>query len=210
MLDKEKQSSERIILASLELFQRYGIRSVSMADIAQHLSISKKTLYQYFADKDSLVCASVGRILDQDKPLLCCIREESEDVLVELVKLSIYVRKRFRSMNPAMLLDLKKYHPKGWEIFVQFKESFIKSQIVDTIQKGIAVGVFRADIDVEIAARLRLQLIELAFDTQVYPPSTFELVHVQEEFFNFFVYGLLTAEGHKTYVQYLKNQDSNA
>ena len=46
---------ERIVLKAHELFMRYGIRSVSMDEIANHLGMSKKTIYQFFADKDALV-----------------------------------------------------------------------------------------------------------------------------------------------------------
>ncbi|MFZ1857244.1 MAG: TetR/AcrR family transcriptional regulator, partial [Chitinophagaceae bacterium] len=53
------EPKERILLKAEELFMQYGIRSVSMDDIANNLGMSKKTLYQYFADKDELVEAVV-------------------------------------------------------------------------------------------------------------------------------------------------------
>ncbi|MCR6722393.1 MAG: TetR/AcrR family transcriptional regulator [Chitinophagaceae bacterium] len=53
------EQQERIVAKAHELFMRYGIRSVSMDEIATHLGISKKTIYQFFTDKDSLVAAVV-------------------------------------------------------------------------------------------------------------------------------------------------------
>ncbi|NTW32950.1 MAG: TetR/AcrR family transcriptional regulator, partial [Bacteroidetes bacterium] len=46
---------EEIIKKVLELYMKFGIKSVSMDDAARELGISKKTLYQYFKDKDELV-----------------------------------------------------------------------------------------------------------------------------------------------------------
>ena len=48
---------DRIQEKATELFMRFGIRSVSMDDIATQLGMSKKTIYQFFADKDELVDA---------------------------------------------------------------------------------------------------------------------------------------------------------
>ncbi len=52
---EEIQTKDKILKGAADLFTRYGIRSISMDDIARHLSVSKKTLYQHFVDKDELV-----------------------------------------------------------------------------------------------------------------------------------------------------------
>ncbi|HEX6193727.1 MAG TPA: helix-turn-helix domain-containing protein, partial [Chitinophagaceae bacterium] len=52
-------TKERIQNKAEELFMQFGIRSVSMDDIANNLGMSKKTVYQYFVDKDELVEAVV-------------------------------------------------------------------------------------------------------------------------------------------------------
>ena len=46
-----EENRKNILSKVAELFQKYGIKSVTMDDIARELSISKKTLYQYFSDK---------------------------------------------------------------------------------------------------------------------------------------------------------------
>ena len=48
----EIETKQRIQLAAHQLVMQYGIRSVSMDDIASNLGMSKKTIYQYFKDKD--------------------------------------------------------------------------------------------------------------------------------------------------------------
>ncbi len=57
---------ERIIQGGEELFLKAGIRSVTMDDIARHLGMSKKTIYQFFSDKNELVMALVKKKLLKD------------------------------------------------------------------------------------------------------------------------------------------------
>src|SRR4030088_2070262 len=51
---------ERILEKATDLFMRYGIRSITMDEIAAQLAISKKTIYQFFTDKDAMVEAVVN------------------------------------------------------------------------------------------------------------------------------------------------------
>ena len=54
------ESKERTIQKATDLFMRYGIRSITMDEIAGQLGISKKTIYQFFTDKDEMVEADRG------------------------------------------------------------------------------------------------------------------------------------------------------
>ena len=62
-----QDTSIRIREKADELFMQYGLRSVSMDDIANSLGISKKTIYQFYADKDELVNAVVGAIIKKNQ-----------------------------------------------------------------------------------------------------------------------------------------------
>ena len=52
---------QRVLHKADELFRTYGIRSVTMDDIAKALGISKKTLYQSYSDKDLLILAKSNK-----------------------------------------------------------------------------------------------------------------------------------------------------
>ena len=49
------EAQEKILKTSLELFFKYGIKRVTMDDIAKELGMSKKTIYQIYKEKDDLV-----------------------------------------------------------------------------------------------------------------------------------------------------------
>ena len=60
----ELDTKQRIQKAAHDLVMQYSIRSVSMDDIAANLGMSKKTIYQYFKDKDELVESVVDEVID--------------------------------------------------------------------------------------------------------------------------------------------------
>ncbi len=201
--------NEKIIAAASELFQRYGVRSVSMDDIAYHLSMSKKTLYQYFKDKDDIVTTAFRRHMDKEKEEYDVIYRESKDPIDELTRVSVCMRKDFKNINPSLLFDIRKYHPNAWEIWLEFKNDHIYGTIIDNLRRGIEMGCFREDIDVEVMAKLRLEQVQLAFDNQLFPPEKFDLPSTQMQFFEHFIRGILTPKGLKLYESYLNEKEAS-
>jgi AcrR family transcriptional regulator len=201
----EEHSTKEKILAGVEtLFMKYGIRSVSMDDIARHLGISKKTLYQHFADKDELVMHMSQLHLDRDLQEYSHIASTSKNAVEELNRISHCLKRDFEDMNPSLLFDLQKYHPRAWGLWQDFKEKFIKESVVRNIRQGQQEGYFRAEINPEIIAVMRVLLIEASFNDQIFSKDKFNFVEVQIHMFDFFVHGLCTEKGWKLF---LKNKE---
>src|SRR3954465_12012617 len=102
------EAKERILVKSNELFNRYGIRSVSMDDIAAQLGMSKKTLYQYYADKDELVNAVFEGMLSLNKSQCLETASRGENAIDEVFLSFDMVREMLSTMNPSVLFDLQK------------------------------------------------------------------------------------------------------
>src|ERR1044072_9471927 len=96
---------ERIQQKAEELFKRYGIRSVTMDEIATQLGISKKTIYQFYSDKDTLVKDIFKSITDQNKERCIQIKTESENAIHEQYLSSDAAQAIFTNMNSAVLFD---------------------------------------------------------------------------------------------------------
>jgi AcrR family transcriptional regulator len=208
---EEKDVKEKILAGSEALFMKYGIRSVSMDDIARHLSVSKKTLYQHFADKDELVTVMSQSHMQRETSEYEAITKASENSIDELNKISVRIKCDMEEMNPSLLFDLQKFHPRAWSLWLKHKTDFIMHSIVRNLNQGINEGYFRSEINPEIIAISRLVLIESAFDDQIFPKVKFNLVEVQSQFFDHFVYGLCTDKGRKLYQKYKEqiNQSTN-
>ncbi len=196
------ESKDIILKGALDLFLRYGIKSITMDDISRALSVSKKTIYLYFEDKDILVCESVKAFTNFQRTVLTKISEEAKDAVDELIRISEYMRTNVCNINPSLLYDIKKYHPKAWNIFLDYRREFLEKTIRDTLTLGITDGFFRPNMDTRIAARLRMETGEMGFNTDLFPLSEFETPKVQMELFEHFVYGICTIKGHKLINKY--------
>ncbi|NDC76635.1 MAG: TetR/AcrR family transcriptional regulator [Chitinophagia bacterium] len=82
------ETRQRISAKAKEMFMRYGIRTVSMDDIAGSLGISKKTIYASFVDKDALVDSIIAEHLSESEAVVGEIHLRSEDAVQEMWKSS--------------------------------------------------------------------------------------------------------------------------
>lgn len=206
---EEKDIKERILRGAQELFMKYGVRSVSMDDIARHLSVSKKTLYQYFADKDEIVTTVAEFHLRQEQAQYEGMRATSENAIDELVKISTCIKRDLQKMNPSLLFDLRKYHPKAWAQWLGHKQQYMGQSIIRNLKQGVSEGFFRPEIHTDILAAARLEMIQITFDEQVFPADKYNIAEVNLQLFEHFVYGVLTEKGRKVFEKYKQQLTSN-
>ena len=188
-------TERRIIEAASDLFRRYGIKSVTMDDIANEISISKKTIYQFFKDKNAIVTRSTHFMLSEEENVLKEIIDSSNDVMDELIQTIEHFKKFMRVINPVLLVDLEKYYPEGWREYQKFREACFKSNLIKSINRGINEGYFRDDFDVEVMAKLRMAEVELAFNQKVFPHHKYDLYEIQLQFTEHFILGMSTRKG---------------
>lgn len=182
-----------------------------MDDIARELSISKKTIYQFFKDKDELVTLITQAHIDRERDEMAEVKSESANAIEELFKLSHCIREHIKDVNPSMLFDIQKYHPNGWDLWLEYKSVFIKGSILDVIARGKKEGYFRESVDAEILATFRVESIELSFDEKIFPRNKFDFTEVQMMLFDHFVHGLMTVKGQELYDSLIdaKSYESN-
>lgn len=196
---------ERIIAKAREQFFRYGVKSVTMDDIAGELGISKKTIYQHFEDKDAIVHQLMMAEMANDKCEWNDLDGSSNNVIEKIVKSMDIIRKAFAEINPSAFFDIKKYHPKTWQLFQDHKQNFVMDSIRKELLQGIEEGFFRADIKVEILVRMRLEQIEIGFDPHLFPPNKFSLIEVELTMLDHYIRGILTPKGLEVYQEFMHN-----
>jgi AcrR family transcriptional regulator len=197
---------ERIQAKADELFMQYGIRSVSMDDIATELAMSKKTLYQFFADKDELVDAVVEKVLEKGRQDCLECRRQSQDAVDEIFITMEQIAEQFRNMNPTVLYDLEKFHMASFQKFLKHKNEFLLEVIRKNMERGIREELFRPEINVDILSRYRLESLMIAFNIAVFPPRKYNLVAVSQEIIEHYLYGLATLKGHKLILKYKQDK----
>jgi AcrR family transcriptional regulator len=193
---------ERIIEGGEELFLKAGIKSVTMDDIARHLGMSKKTIYQFFKDKNELVVALMKRKMREDEQMMSGIISQSGNVIEEMINMMKCSEEIVARINPIVIHDLQKYHPDAWKEFQNFKSNVLVHTLEELLTKGIKQGYIRPEIDVKIIARMRVSQVEMGFNTSIYPVMEFNAWNVQQQFQEHFNYGICTLKGYKLLNQY--------
>ena len=184
------------------MFFQAGIKSVTMDDIARHLGMSKKTIYQFFKDKNELVIALVNKKLKEDEQQMAALISKSGNVIEEMINMMKCSEEMFSRVNPIVIHDMQKYHPDAWKQFQKFKAEVLIQTLEELLTKGIKQGYIREDIDVRIIARMRVNQFEMGFNTIMFPIAEFNPWKVQQQFLEHFNYGICTLKGYKLLNQY--------
>ncbi|MBL7748193.1 MAG: TetR/AcrR family transcriptional regulator [Chitinophagaceae bacterium] len=203
------EPKERILFKAEELFMQYGIRSVSMDDIANSLGMSKKTLYQYFSDKDELVEGVVdGHINEIEVDCLNC-RKDATDAIHEIFITMERIMEEFSNMNPMLLYDLEKFHFKAYQRFREHKDKFLLQIIRNNIEWGIKDELYRSEVNVDVMSKYRIESMMIPFNVAVFPPGKYNLASTSELIIENFTYGLATIKGHKLIQKYNDQRKKN-
>ncbi|MEO7044679.1 MAG: TetR/AcrR family transcriptional regulator [Ferruginibacter sp.] len=194
--------SERIRKKAHELFMQYGLRSVSMDDIANNLGMSKKTIYQYYADKDALVDEVVSAVINHNQDICDFDRNNANDAIHEIFMAMDMVVEMFKTMNPSVLFDMQKYYPKAFQKFLKHKNDYLYRTIKENITRGIKEELYRPEIKVEILARYRVESILIPFNPEFHTRVKASLVDIEHEVTLHFLYGLISQKGYKLTQKY--------
>jgi hypothetical protein len=197
---------DRILNKARELMFQTGVKHVTMDDLANQLGISKKTIYHYFKDKDTLVSSVVENELTNHEVFCNHSVMAADNAVHEIFLLMNVIQEMFTRMNPLALFEIEKYYPDAYEKIKNHKDHYIFSMISNNLEKGIKEGLYRKDVDVNILSKYRLETSLIPFNIQVFHPSKFDMLKVNLQIIEHFVYGVATLEGHQLMDTYKLNQ----
>ena len=202
LLNPHMEARERILAKAHELFNRFGIRSVTMDDIALKTGMSKKTIYQSFANKDELVEAVLKGHLTKNLSLCEMNKQRAENALHEVILNIDTIQELMGEMNPNIFSDLEKFHHATFLILYQHKNTFLYKTIKENLEWGVRDELYRDDISIDVLTKLRLETMFLPFNQEIFPYGKYNLVDVERQFLENFIYGIATLKGHKLIDKY--------
>jgi len=185
----------RIIAGAAELFRVYGIRAVTMDAIASHLGISKRSIYERFIDKDTMLFAVLDSMISKQREKIESILENSPDVISAIFTIIRISRDHAATMNPLINSDLKKYHSK---VMMRLREKCghpDQEAGVKILEMGISQGIFRDTVNTEILSRAFRGIASMAGDEELFPPEMFERRDIMRNVMVNFMRGISTARG---------------
>lgn len=155
MTESESYRTKEELLENIsDLFLKYGLRSTSMDDICSHLKISKKTLYQFFSNKDDVVEQVLLHRRDNNRTRKDIEKLKQHNSIQIMLSIRDHIIASLNSRMPANLFDLKKYHPDIYQRVNEKDQIFIHDLFIEVIDKGIEEGYFRADVNKEVQVYL--------------------------------------------------------
>ncbi|HEY4785940.1 MAG TPA: TetR/AcrR family transcriptional regulator [Bacteroidales bacterium] len=191
------------------LYMKYGIKSVTMDDVARELGISKKTLYQYVNDKNELVQKVVEMEIGEKGEHFLKMRSTELNAIEELFEVNKMVRQMLKDYNPATEYDLRKYYPELYTNLIKVRRDRIYNNILSNLMKGKKEGLYRAELNEELIAKLQLSRVESAFDDKIFSQEELLSPKLFYEMFVYHIRGIANERGLKVLEQKLKELDSN-
>lgn len=195
-------TGKKIIEKAGELFMQYGIKSISMDEVARNLGISKKTLYQHVDNKADLIQKVMIDHITEEKNAMCTIHENAKDAIDEMMQISQYVSELLQRVNPAIIYDLRKYYAKGWELMESLHFEHTYSLIKENIDKGMQEGLYREDLNAAIIAKLYIGRMDLIVDKNLFPIGEYTFSQIHNNAMMYHLYGIMTSKGIELFEQY--------
>lgn len=200
---------DRIKQKADELYRRYGVKSVTMDEIASQMGVSKKTIYQCFSDKNELVDAVFAEMLETNKR--CCqdSRRKATNAIDEVYLGMEALQEMLDNMNPTILYDIQRGHPETFKKFTEYKYNFLFELMKKNVERGIEEGLYRPEVNAELISKVRLETIVLAFNEEIFPKNQYSLLHIQQELMQYFLYAMASPKGYKLITKYQKERLEN-
>jgi TetR/AcrR family transcriptional regulator, cholesterol catabolism regulator len=197
---------DRILEKSGELFKTYGIKSITMDEIAARLGVSKKTIYQYYADKEELVNAVMEQHVNYSKDDCMASIDVAENAIHEEFLIQDKTQEHIRDLNPVALHDMQKFHPDAFKKFFLYKNNFMREMVEANLKRGIVEGLYRPEIRTDILAKFRVDSIFQSMNADYILGATFGLAEQQAELFVHYLMGVGSPKGHQLIHRYLQER----
>ncbi|MGM0498187.1 MAG: TetR/AcrR family transcriptional regulator [Bacteroidota bacterium] len=196
---------ENIISRVTELYYQYGIKSVTMDDVARELGMSKKTLYKYISNKDELVEYCINSLVQKRNCAFKRIEEENVNAIEELFLVNEHVIKMLKNYNPSTEYDLKKYYPHLYEKLRKYRRENMYEAVKNNIIKGKQEGLYRKNLNEDIISRVHVSRIENSYANEMFGIDELTSWKFVREMFTYHLHGIANEAGIKIFYEKLKD-----
>lgn len=195
---------ERIIEKAGDLFRQYGIKNVSMDEIASSIGISKRTLYENFKGKEDILLSVLSWFAEKKREAFDSQYTQCNNVVEVFIKL-IEENENMPECSVKFFEDIQKYYLHAANLIrrhIEISNIYLRNFLL----QGIEEGYIREDLNVNVAAFL----VEESTYTYIRasylekPPFSFS-----ELFYTMminFVRGIMTGKGIEIIDAYLKQR----
>jgi len=188
---------EKILQKATEMFLNLGFKSVTMDDLANEMGISKKTIYSHFENKTKLVEESTLNLfglISNGIDEICAIQKNPIKELYEIKK---FVMLHLKNEKSSPQYQLQKYYPRIHETLKNKQFEVMQDCVVDNVKRGVEMGIYRSNLDVEFVARIYFSGVTSIKDGNLFPNSQFPTAQLMDYYLEYHLRGIVTPKGRK-------------
>lgn len=202
---KTAKMKEKILDKSSEMFLTYGFKSITMDDIAEKMSISKKTIYTHFSNKTKLIEETISKMFLRITNGIDCICKRNNNPIEEIFQIKNFMMENLKDEKSSPLYQLEKYYPKIHKSLMQKQFGVMRGCVSENIRRGVEDGYFRKKIDVDFISRIYFKGMTGIKDIDTFPSETYEMKYLMENYIDYHVRGIATEKGIQT-LEKIKSQ----
>jgi hypothetical protein len=188
---------ELILEKTRELFLTIGFKSVTMDQIAYDMGISKKTIYNFFENKNELVKAVTSYMFNSITNGVTEIKKNSNNPINELYDINLFLIKYLKKESVSPLYQLEKYYPLIHKEINKKQFDFITKSTTGSLNNGIKLGLFRKDIKIDFISRLYFKGMIGIRDLDTFPLNLYDPVSLKIDFIEYHLRAIVTEKGLK-------------
>jgi len=197
---------QEIIDKASEMFLNLGFKSVTMDDLANEMGISKKTIYTHFANKTKLVEATTNHVFHLVCNGIDCIRDENNNPICELFQINTFIKTLLKNEKAGPQYQLQKYYPKIFKTLKSGQFEIMNECVVNNLQRGIAQGLYRENINPEMVARYYYLGATGIKDFDLFPPEKFNPQEVIDAYLEYHLRGIVTKKGELELIKHINQK----
>lgn len=156
---------EKILEMAMAAFMRKGVRAVKMDDIATTLSISKRTLYELYGDKETLLYEGICRHDEIRRLHMDAYAHKGHNVIEILMEAYRFNGNASRNISPMFYEDLHRY-PKV-EQYMKKVRMEKRDEFLQFMKKGIEDGCFSSDVNYQLIMLLFESVMDYAMQNKL-------------------------------------------
>ncbi|MGB3547668.1 MAG: TetR/AcrR family transcriptional regulator [Saprospiraceae bacterium] len=202
------ETRRKILSVADRYFRRYGLKSVSMDDLAREIGISKKTLYQHVSSKEELIREMMLFQTEQEMAIGEATFKSSENAVVEFIQLSSFAIDQLKEVSPTTMYDLQKYYRPIWEETIQANMVEHRRGVMRNIERGQAEGLFRPEADASFLAHLFSYCILGLCEGNVLPFDDKTVGKYLQQLAFYHLHGLITPAGARVLDNYMDQKQA--
>jgi len=187
-----KNKLQDIINTASLLFAGKGIKKTSVDLICHNCGISKKTFYQYFPDKETIVNEIVKNALVNTEKHIDKLRKIMADAPTELSTFFKFMQRNLSVFTPVFMSDLMKFYPKVYDLMLESKNSKFLPFFSENLKRGISEGYYRKSLDAGITAALYFKQLDYALEDEIMLSEKFKFLSYIN---SFFLHGIVNRAG---------------